>query len=351
MVSLLVVAACARPADDRSALDFEVGLAEAGGVRFEVADHLAAVRAIAPGELALWSQAPSLRIEIDADAPGTWTLDILNALPDAELSGAPATRLPGPRPTALRFEVELPAGATTLVLRAPDADDLSPWRVGWVADIQDGVDRFGDLVDRMNQDPSLRFVLGGGDLVHRGDPDEYTAVLDHFARLNVPFYTTQGNHELWQDDATWQHLFGVRNLHFDYRGVHVTLVDSSNATLDPSVYDRLDGWLAAGAGSLHLFGTHIPPFDPVGARNGSFRSRHEAAKLYAALADAGVDLVLLGHIHSYYAFNVAGIPSYIAGGGGASPTERLDGIGRHYLAIDLDPTAQTVQVGLVLIDD
>src|SRR5690606_20030834 len=123
-----------------------------------------------------------------------------------------------------------------------------------------------------------------------------------------------------------------------FKGVAFSLVDSGNASLDPIVYDWLDGWLDRAAGDVHVFGTHFPPIDPVGARAGSFRSRKEAAKLLSRLAAGAVDLTLYGHIHSYYSYENAGIPAYISGGGGALP-EKLDGIGRHFLTIDVDPQA------------
>jgi hypothetical protein len=94
---------------------------------------------------------------------------------------------------------------------------------------------------------------------------------------------------------------------------------------------------------------HIPPLDPIGVRNGAFASRNEAAKLLARLATAGVDLTLYGHIHSYYHFDNAGIPAFISGGGGAIP-EKFDNIGRHFLVVDADPSAQTFQVRVVRVD-
>ena len=114
--------------------------------------------------------------------------------------------------------------------------------------------------------------------------------------------------------------------------------------------DWLDGWLAAGRGNVHVVGMHIPPLDPSGIRNGAFASRGEASKLLAKLAAGGVDLTLYGHVHSYYAFENAGIPAYVSGGGGSIP-ERFDGMGRHYLVVDVDPGAgRVLSVGVVRID-
>ena len=71
--------------------------------------------------------------------------------------------------------------------------------------------------------------------------------------------------------------------------------------------------------------------------------------LLSRLASAKVDLTLYGHIHSYYAFENAGIPAFISGGGGAIP-ERFDGVGRHFLTVDVDPITSRLQTALVRID-
>jgi Icc protein len=163
-------------------------------------------------------------------------------------------------------------------------------------------------------------------------------------------YATLGNHELGVDDgAAYQRLFGRASSHFRFRGVGVTLLDSASATIDAAVYDSLEGWLDDSRQGLHVVSMHIAPLDPVGARAGSFASKNEAQKLLQKLAEGGVDLTLYGHVHSYYAFSNARIPAFIAGGGGAIP-ERLDGIGRHWLTVDVDPVAETVVTGLVRVD-
>jgi 3',5'-cyclic-AMP phosphodiesterase len=54
-------------------------------------------------------------------------------------------------------------------------------------------------------------------------------------------------------------------------------------------------------------------------------------------------------VHSFYAFTNAGIPAYISGGGGAIP-QRLDGIGRHYLVVDVDSARQISEVAVVRVD-
>jgi 3',5'-cyclic AMP phosphodiesterase CpdA len=202
----------------------------------------------------------------------------------------------------------------------------------------------------MNADPAIMFVASSGDLTQRGTPEQLQRFQRELEVLRVPLFSTVGNHELGNDDgAPFQRLFGRANFRFVYGGAQLTFVDSASATIAPRVYDWLTTWLDEGRQRSHVVLMHIPPIDPIGVRNGSFADRNEAAKLLAKLAGGGVDLTLYGHIHSYYAFSNAGIPAYISGGGGSIP-ERFDGIGRHYVTVDVDARTGTFEVGMVRID-
>jgi 3',5'-cyclic AMP phosphodiesterase CpdA len=189
-----------------------------------------------------------------------------------------------------------------------------------------------------------------GDIAQAAGPEEYAAFEAKLAALPVPYFTTIGNHDLWKGVTPFRDRFGRGNIHFDFHGVAFSLVDSGSAGLDPLVYDWLDGWLDDARDRPHVFATHFPPIDPVGVRAGGFRSRAEAETLLARLAAGRVDLTLYGHIHTYQAFGNAGIPAYISGGGGAHP-ERWDGIGRHFLVVDAEPSANRIgAVALVRVD-
>ena len=81
-----------------------------------------------------------------------------------------------------------------------------------------------------------------------------------------------------------------------------------------------------------------PPIDPVGTRAAAFRSTRDGNRLLSRLVGGRVDLTPYGHIHTYVAYENAGIPAYISGGGGAEPL-RGDGIDRHFLVIEVDPAS------------
>jgi Icc protein len=366
------LAGCLRRGEERALSDLEVGIANTGAVTVQVDDGLAHVRELvagdadAPGRITLWGSAPAFELTLGADVDRTWELTVLNCMPDAELTalsaGAPPgdvmvdiEALPGPRPTVRRWQVTLRGqpGAAEARLRVapPDADAPAPgesWRFVVMGDIQRALPEVDDVFERINEVPGVRFVASTGDLVQSGEIGEYELLEKQLEVLDVPYFSTIGNHELFADHERWKVRFGRFNVHFRFKDAVFSLVDSGSSSVDPLVYEWLDEWLDEARDEVHFFFTHFPAVDPIGVRAGSFRSAHEGHKLLDRLAEGRVDITFYGHIHSYYAFQNAGIPAYISGGGGAIP-ERWDGIGRHFLTVDV--AAGSVQtVGVVRVD-
>jgi 3',5'-cyclic-AMP phosphodiesterase len=355
VAAALVALACTRPSEERARRDLDVGKARAGSVAVEVVDGLAVVRQIEPGKLALWMSAPAavVRLEAGAGAATSLELSVENAMPDLELDapGANVSVGKSPIPTHKTWKLELLAGSSELRLSPPDVGDRSSWRFALMSDVQEAVDEVRDIYRAVNAVSGVRFLLGAGDLTEQGSNAELEFFSNQLRTLEVPYYTTLGNHELGASTAAppYQEWFSRASFRFVYRGVQFTMLDSASATIDPLVYGWLDRWLEEGKNRVHVVAMHIPPLDPIGVRNGAFASRNEAAKLLTRLANAGVDLTLYGHIHSYYAFENAGIPAYISGGGGAIP-ERFDGIGRHFLVVDVNADRGIEQVSVVRVD-
>lgn len=358
-LTLLCSGSCIRPTESRAERDLEIGKTRVGAVSFRVSGGLAAIRSAKAGELSLWSSAPAwtMTAKAEQDATTSWTISLHNVLQDATLSARteagtnlPVTELDSSLPTRKRFGLTLPAGrTTTITLAPPDIDDPTPWRFAVLSDVQEAIDEVQDIYEKVNKVDGLRFLLGAGDLTEQGSVEELERFQRELEALAVPYYTTLGNHELGHTPPPFQDMHGRASFSFEFRRVRFSLIDSGSATVDPLVYGWLDDWLARGKDRVHVVAMHIPPVDPVGVRNGSFASRNEAAKLLKRLADGKVDLTLYGHIHSYYDFDNAGIPAYISGGGGAIP-ERFDGVGRHFLVIDVDPQKGIQSVKLARVD-
>lgn len=359
MMLALPSGGCLDAADGRARLDLLVGQAEGSPGTVVVADGLATVRTLAAGEIALWAQSPVLSFRLSPragdDAPLSVTVE--NALPDAQLTASAddgravtVAVADSALPTVRRWTVTRPSDTPlSFTVGPPDAQASAPFRFAVFGDVQDAIDRVGDVYARMNLDPALRFVLIAGDLTEQGGADE----LERFRHelqsgLRIPCYATLGNHELGATEGLFQQRYGRGSYHFVYQGVHFTMLDSASAMIAPLTAEWLDGWLAAGADAVHVVAMHVPPLDPTGIRNGAFASRGEAAALVGRLAAANVDATFYGHVHTFRAFSHAGIPAYITGGGGAIP-ERFDGIGRHYLAVDVNPSSALLEPALVRV--
>ncbi|HLV68888.1 MAG TPA: metallophosphoesterase [Polyangiaceae bacterium] len=351
----LASAACLRVSEERARRDLEVGRAEAAFGTVEVEQGLSAVRRFEPGVLELWANAPVLHVRLTTPEgdPTTWSVRVRNLMADAEIfvdDGTGPIAADAPLETERRFELTVDSGgATEFEVRPPDADASEPFEFIALADVQDAMDRVGDIFALMNAEAAPRFAMFSGDITERGAADELLRFQDEMRVLRIPIYTTLGNHELGEAEVPYHSIFGRGSQSFVFKGVRFTFLDSASATVDPLVYGWLREWIEAAKTGTHLVFMHVPPREPIGLRNGAFSSRAEAAKLLKILGDGGVDTTFYGHVHSYYAFENAGIPAYISGGGGAIP-ERFDGIGRHYLVVSVDPESSATSVRVVRVD-
>lgn len=355
----LFASACLDIAGERAERDLEVGKAEAAENRVEIRDGLGAIRRLEAGALEIWANAPALEatLELGDEAPEGFTLAIRNTLPDAELdvvdargASVPVTPLPTEVVTEKRFLLGTHSNERYSLRLAPgDLESSAPFEFIALADVQEAIDRVEDVFSKMNERTGARFAMFSGDITQRGKPSELQEFQHKMLRLSLPIFTTLGNHELGDSDVPYHDYFGRGSQSFRFHGVRFTFLDSASATLDAEVYGWLEDWLDAARSENHLVFMHVPPLDPFGIRNGAFSSRAEAAKLLSLLGRGRVDMTFYGHIHSYYAFENAGIPAYISGGGGAIP-ERFDGIGRHFLAVTVDPAREGADVSVVRVD-
>lgn len=347
---------CLNAGRDRAERDLEVGKAERTGANILVHEGLAAIRRFSANEISLWAGAPSFTLELSADSPGTWTVHIENTLADAELLAqrddtqpVTITALPNPTVTEKHYTLELPPGKTTLTLAPPDANSTEPFRFAVFADVQEKLNQVQDIYHRMNSHPGIRFALISGDLTSMGTREQLEQFQREMKTLQIPCYATLGNHELGTSPELYHEYFGRGNYRFVYRSVQFSMIDSASASIAPLAHTWLDEWLEEGKDRIHFVTMHIPLLDPAGLRSGGLANRGEANMVLKKLGDARVDTCFYGHIHSFYTFEHAGIPAYISGGGGAIP-ERLDGVGRHFLSVDVVPNQRIDQIAVVRVD-
>lgn len=356
---LATSSACLSPAHERADRDERMGRSSFDGVGVAIEGGHGAVMSLANGTVELWGGAPSLDVALDGGAtpPSSWNVKLGNVLPDAKVTAfvddveVPVTVVASAIPTERELLVASGAArAVRLHIGPSDEASTAPFRVIVFGDVQEAIDKVQDIYQRMNGETDARFILMVGDLTERGTEEELRRFRREMRTLRLPIFTTLGNHELGTDDGEpYSRYFGRGSDSFVFHGARFTLLDSASATIDPKVSDWLDGWLDAGRGGTHIVGMHVPPQDPIGTRNGAFASSAEANAFLLKLGKAHVTATFYGHIHSYYAYENAGIPAIITGGGGAIP-EKMDTIGRHYMAVDIDPAKRSVESALIAVD-
>lgn len=364
---LTTLTSCLDVGQERAARDETVGIATTpGGLTIDIEGGLGTVRAIDDGEILIWGQAPVLDMTITTPDThdGKLTLRLHNAMKDAEL-----TIVSGPNPlvpvarqgatgqdagvdTRHQWELELAPGTPHTVRIGPPPthsnDAQNRWKFIIFADVQETIDHVQDLYDSMQRDPEIEFGLISGDLTEQGSREELERFQMELRTLSFPVFATLGNHELGTSETLFHELFGRGNFSFEYRGARMTLLDSASATLAPRARKWLEGWTEQAGERPHLVVMHIPILDASGKRSGAFASRQEANTVLDTLSRGGVDLLVFGHVHTYERYQLAGIPTIISGGGGSIPM-RLDGIGRHYLKVEVDPVHQTFESAAIRV--
>lgn len=352
---LLTAAACSfsEPADQRRSRDEQVGTTETGAYRFEAADGL--LHVLEAGEDALTARATStafrLTLTRKVAALERVRLRLVNLHPDVRLTAAPGVlEEGGPEPLlhlARAWTVRFPPGVDVVELTSGGlpAGDFTFLAFG---DIQTGIDAFDEVVEAVNREEGIDFILMLGDLTQRATPEEFAEVEEAFARIRWPIYSTPGNHDVFER-RTYQDRFGRASYSLVHRGARFTSVDSASGGLDPRTWEWVEGWFREGRDQLHVAFSHIPAIEVLGIRGGQWNSPREGRKFVGLGLAHRLDLLLFGHIHTYDGYSLGGIPTHISGGCGAIP-ERLDGIERHYLRVHASPARGTLDVEVVRVE-
>lgn len=152
----------------------------------------------------------------------------------------------------------------------PAGDTL---RFIFTGDSQQFYDEAEGLVNSVNQQPGISFLVVAGDISDFGLAREMQWVDEKLRRLKVPYVTVIGNHDLVGNGRpTYKHIFGNFNYSFVYGDTKFTLVDTNGReyNFDGTAPDM--GWLKPQLSNLNgarrqVVICHVPPtnddFDPA----------------------------------------------------------------------------------------
>lgn len=181
---------------------------------------------------------------------------------------------------------------------------------------------FKTIIQMINEDNPL-FVVGGGDFVIEGTPENFEAFLNVVSALEPPLFYVCGNHD---DSEYYEQYLGNRVYAFTYQNALFIVLDNSKKILDNNQLTFLEEQLSKGYEHTFVF-MHMPPLDPEGSY-----IMVNPEKFMEIVLKYEVDYVLCSHIHAFYCEKIGGTMFIISGGAGA-PLYR-EGF-HHYIIIEV----------------
>ena len=146
-------------------------------------------------------------------------------------------------------------------------------RFVFTGDSQQFYDEADGLVASVNQLSGISFLLVAGDISDFGLARELRWVDEKLRRLNVPYLTVVGNHDLVGNGReAYQHIFGALDYSFVYGDTKFILLDTNGREYNFDGTAPNMGWLRPQLASLEgarrrVVVSHVPPtnddFDPA----------------------------------------------------------------------------------------
>ncbi|MFD2768282.1 phosphodiester glycosidase family protein [Micromonospora eburnea] len=221
--------------------------------------------------------------------------------------------------------------------------DGAPWRFAVMSDAQFvAADPDSDLVAQARR--TLReiraakpdFLIIDGDFVDTAYPADFALakrILDEELGGELPYYYVPGNHEIMGAPIdNFRGVFGDTSRVFDHQGTRFVTLSTATGSLRGGGFDQvellrhtLDAAAADPAvGSVAVL-FHHPPRDPSPAQASQLGDRKEAALVEQWLADfqhrtGKGALMVNGHVGTFHAGRVDGVPYVINGNSGKNPS-------------------------------
>ncbi|GGR86570.1 hypothetical protein GCM10010169_33600 [Micromonospora fulviviridis] len=221
--------------------------------------------------------------------------------------------------------------------------DGAPWRFAVMSDAQFvAANPDSDLVAQARR--TLReiraakpdFLVIDGDFVDTAYPADFALakrILDEELGGELPYYYVPGNHEIMGAPiGNFRSVFGDTSRVFDHQGTRFVTLSTATGSLRGGGFDQvellrrtLDAAAADPAvGSVTVL-FHHPPRDPSPAKASQLGDRKEAALVEQWLADfqhrTGKGALLVnGHVGTFHADRVDGVPYVINGNSGKDPS-------------------------------
>lgn len=194
-------------------------------------------------------------------------------------------------------EKNLTAKNLERIARLPVHDTV---RFIFMADTQRWYDETEAFVASANRQSNVSFVLHGGDISDFGLTQEFKWVNEIMLKLNYPYLTVIGNHDLIANGPTiYKRMFGELDYSFEFGNNKFVLINTNSReyAFDGSIPNLtwLRGQLTDNKDNKNLIVVaHVPPFDA------DFDPALEKQYSQILAADPNIKFTLYGHRHSFY---------------------------------------------------
>jgi len=188
-----------------------------------------------------------------------------------------------------------------------------------------------------------------GDVTGDGTTDEFKAISAITGTTGMPVYAAVGNHDIAIDDSRelFTKYLNAPNLAFNDGDVRFVILDNADRSVGFSAETL--AWLtddiAVHPDARYIIAFHRPfdiPFGSIIGDDETAASRKTNEEFKRIIASANVAAIFTGHLHAYLPYTIAGIPSYITGGGGGSVQQGLAAFTKashHFLLVRLTGTS------------
>lgn len=191
-------------------------------------------------------------------------------------------------------------------------------------------------------DSDALFAVVNGDLTAEGTSDELVDAAGQLnALLEIPWFATPGDKDVFSElDSRVVSTLGATTFALDVGSLRLMIADSADAAFTDATHSAVGGWLAddplwwpgTPAPPHRLLVTHVPPFDPFGARNLGFKSRQDAARVIAVLQRGRVPKMITSQFATFERQTIDATEVVHSGGAGA-PIETSSSAGHHWLEV------------------
>jgi Icc-related predicted phosphoesterase len=175
-------------------------------------------------------------------------------------------------------------------------NESGDFKFAFIADTHFFYDNFKTVIDDINKNPDISFVIFGGDYTEQGLLKEYELFFDILKNLKKPYLTVIGNHDYSSNGGIiYKEMFGAYNYTFEFNEHKFILFDS---VVWESNKDLNFNWLSLQLSNREMYKqvfvvSHIPPFGD--------QFSDESEQTYRdMMVENNVSLSMHGHRHSYF---------------------------------------------------